>query len=289
MPIGAVARGAVLPFTFEMIRGEGDSRLARIFRNAVEGKGHVDITRNVSEGGGDFRTDGHRRGNLYECRCKVLDRMRNPKIRIDFEDQVIDAAVKLVRENGLNRLRLGMFCTGRLLGEEILLFRLLDALKKSGFQGDLELFLIDRDYGSAVRSGGFEDYMQQFLVEVGASCPDGISVNGAFFADSSEYIARAKEDRQFEHDLLIGADIETARPFMGQIGREASSSIAPKPITLLKAGQIPKVCKLKADGALEGCFVAGKKEEKGGVDPFVYVVVGVALVALIGFMMMRRR
>ena len=66
---------------------------------------------------------GNVRGNLTECACETLNRMSYPHLRHRYENQVILAAVNMIRANpGLNCLNLAIFASGGLHGELVLIF-----------------------------------------------------------------------------------------------------------------------------------------------------------------------
>ncbi|MGR3952530.1 MAG: hypothetical protein QRY74_06555 [Chlamydia sp.] len=130
---------------------------------------------------------GNLRGRLSECTCSTLNRKRNPKIRIEYENRVIDAIMQSVRSaKGEFHFKLAVFASGHLLGEQILLFRLLDQLKKEGKRGTIDLFFIDKSYSSAINRSdenilGREGSIEQFLVEITQILPKNITVMGSFF------------------------------------------------------------------------------------------------------------
>ncbi len=258
--------GSNILFTCNRTRDGIDARVANVYQNAVLGKGHVNIDPN-SEGCGLGAVTGHcgnLRGRLSECKCETLDRKTHPKIRFEYENRVIDAVMQSVRETrGKFHFKLAVFASGHLLGEQILLFRLLNQLKKEGKSGIIDLFFIDHCYRPAINSLNEnilsrEGAIEQFLVEITRALPKNIAVGGGFFDDADKYIKLARENENFQHDLLIGADIESMNDIMGGIGTGAGTG-RHDPIVLIKRGlqgnqERPEVCKLDPHGELDQCY-----------------------------------
>jgi len=175
-----------------------------VFMNAVQGKAHEDMQPNNSGvcKGADMSHCGNRRGDLAECRCEDLNRKTKPYIRNHFENDVIGKILshqkieQSLRTGDQFQFNLGIFCSGRLLGEEILLFRLLHALHNRGVSGTINVFLIDKgEYTSAI---GLSDpsaaldqhrYLHQFLTEICGCLPPSLKINGTIFAEADQYIA----------------------------------------------------------------------------------------------------
>jgi len=242
-----------------------DPRISAIYTNAILGKAAQDMTYNSTCPHNKVTSScGNQRRHLSECRCKILDRIDHPEIRFAYENQVISAIYEILKENGANpfHLKLGIFCSGELLGEQILLFRLLNELNKSSLSGHIELFLIDRCYNTAIENSyqgysfeqavGNQKYIAQFLEEICYALPQNITVSGTFFDEADTYISTAQSNPNFKHHLLIGADIEKANFDMGRIGREAGLGKT-LPITLVKAPN-SLLCQLDGYGNLRNCF-----------------------------------
>ena len=245
--------------------------ISSVFENAINGRAQMDMKEvagqcRYEEVAGDC---GNKRGSLTECRCKVLDRVNYPIRRFEYENQVIDKILDIIKEKREHpfHFRLAIFASGRLLGKEILLFRLFNKLK--GRKGTIEVFLIDLCYERAIAisnpstktlvgSSG-TDYIAQFLEEICCCLPPSITIQGNFFAGHESYIKAARENLKFWHDLLIGADIEDTSKIMGEI-RQVGLHPDIKPIVLVKGKDIPLVCKVDQNGGLQGCSIPGNEE-----------------------------
>lgn len=271
-----------------------DQTMKTVFTNAIQGKAHLDMTPGNCPQHKDVAGEcGNRRKHLTECRCEILDRNGHPEIRLAYEDKVIKAIFQLLRTQKKDsfHLKLAIFCPGFLLGEEILLFRLFEALKKGGFSGKIELFFVDRCFrnaiGNARNDGSFEDtvgkekYIAQFIEEMCACLPKNITLEGTFFGDARHYIEMAKNNPHFKHHLLIGADIEKANLTMGEVGREAGLGTA-APITLIKRDATPQLCHLDLLGNLEGCRnpLENVQQESDNHEKLMYIVLGITAIAL---------
>ena len=157
-----------------------------------------------------------------------------------------------------------------MLGEEILLFRLFDQLRRQDASGTIKLFLIDNCYDQAIKMSsiyqqkvvnmkpssidealGNQMDLKQFLIEICKSVQPSVIIEGTVFGKSEDYIERAGIDASFRHDLIIGADIEQAQYVMGNISQRAG--VGEKPIVLVKTNQ-PLVCQLDISGNLENCY-----------------------------------
>lgn len=243
-----------------------------VFMNAIQGKSHEDMIPNdkgICESGNKSHC-GNRRGDLAECRCDDLNRKTKPYIRHQFENDIIEKILyhpkieQSLSSLGSFQFNLAVFCSGRLLGEEVLLFRLLHALHNRGVSGTINVFLIDRgEYGPAIALGDSSEtlkrhrYLQQFLTEICGCLPPLLAVNGTIFAEADHYIAQTKADVRFKHDLLIGADMEGAYPYMSRINSEASMHSEQKPLVLVGKSDgvgIPSVCEISAFGQLTNCY-----------------------------------
>ncbi len=247
-----------------------DQRIGGVFFNAVRGQAHRDMAANPAGCALDqvAGSCGHKRGALSECRCQMLDRMRDPSKRKAYEDRVIAQILAIIKsQKGSHfRMRLAIFGSGDLLGEEILLFRLMHRLQN--MQGTIDLFFIDHCYRGAIQnpkqpntlqnSVGGKRAIAQFLSEIALCQPRGIMVQGTFFGDAEEYIRVAGSNQNLRHDLLIGADIENGNQVMGKISCNARARNLP-PIVLVKLPkQGPAICSLGASGNLERCHRVGR-------------------------------
>lgn len=249
-----------------------DERMSRVFQNAIFKKAHLDMTKNhICSHNQVTGGCGNRRGYLSECRCEVLDRISHPDVRTNYENRVIKTIFHLLSNTtGPFHFKLAIFCSGELLGEQVLLFRLLDKLKKENATGIIELFLIDHCYKHAIENSthtdkfedcvGREKCIEQFLIEIGQCLPQSISIRGSFFASSEQYIQMAQNNDRLKHHLLIVADIENSNFDMGQIGEKAGCGLA-NPIALIKT-DAPAVCELDSVGHLTNCY-----NPSGGARP----------------------
>lgn len=225
-------------------------RIHNIFESAVKGRAHENIEPNESGvcslPGSVAGHCGNMRGYLAECRCEDLNRKIKPYIRNHFEKKVIDKILKhykITQSLSSGRpfqFNLAIFCSGRLLGEEILLFRLLNELYSRRASGTISLFLIDREYTSAIRLGNSStalhqnQYLIQFLTEICGCLPPSLKINGTIFAEASHYIDQAQTEARFKHDLLIGADIEDTQVIMDEISSKAAVIRGQRPLALVR-------------------------------------------------------
>lgn len=244
-----------------------DKRVCNLFKNAVEGKAHKDMQPNTTgmcalPGSNKGHCGNKRQGSeLAECRCPSLDRVGFPDTRKIYEDKVIQTIlnhpqiVKAKARGHAFQFNLAVFGSGRLLGEEILLFRLVHALHNQGLAGTLNLFFIDRDeYKPIIEASNPKtalescSYLNEFLKELVECLPPSLVIKGAFYGEADDYIKQAQINPAYKHDLLIGADIETAVPVVKKIDRLASNTKSPKPLVLLHEGKkgIGFLCHLSA-------------------------------------------
>ncbi len=246
--------------------------LYEVFLKAVQGKAHEDMRPNTTGtcSGADMRHCGNRRGDLAECRCEDLNRKTKPYVRHQFENEVIGKIVTHPKiEQSLSsktpfQFNIAVFCSGRLLGEEILLFRLFHALHNKGVSGTINLFLIDRlEYAPAIGLGDSakalnqHTYLRQFLTEICEGLPPSLKVNGTFFAEADDYMAQASANAQFKHDLLIGADMEGAHEHMPKMNTSAGIDPSQPPLALVRKANtsgLPSVCEVSAHGELTNCY-----------------------------------
>ncbi|HEY5259192.1 MAG TPA: hypothetical protein VIJ46_00980, partial [Rhabdochlamydiaceae bacterium] len=220
-----------------------------VFLRAVQGKAHEDMQPNNTGtcSGADMRHCGNRRGDLAECRCEDLNRKTKPYIRHQFENDVIGRVLTHRKiEQSLSsktpfQFNITIFCSGRLLGEEILLFRLFHALHNKGVSGTINLRLIDRlEYAPAIELGDPEKalnqhgYLRQFLTEICESLPPSIKVNGTFYAEADVYSAQVSREARLKHDLLIGADMEGAHEHMPKMNATAAVDPKQSPLALVR-------------------------------------------------------
>lgn len=253
-----------------------DQKIYNIFIRAITGEANVDMEHNNAACSHQQVTGGcgNKRGNLSECRCKILDRVDNPQIRHSYENKVIHTILNILKPN-INsfHFKLAIFCSGELLGEQILLFRLIHELNQKNASGTIELFLIDRCYSEAIKNsqynGKFEDsvgqkkYIEQFLTEICLCLPRGITVQGNFFDNAETYINIAQNNQNLKHHLLIGADIENTNSIMGRIGKEAGLRLT-QPIVLIKT-TVPAVCQLDPSGNIRNCYNPGGTDKENSL------------------------
>lgn len=239
-----------------------------IYAAAVTGKAHTLLAQNpngchMSQVTGNC---GNVRGYLSECRCSTLNRSTHPQLRKIYEDGVIDRVVKLAKE-GRTQINIAMFATGGLHGELVLTLRAIEALKSIGYKGTINLFLMDHVYSSAIFKGaqftqklfcqkmsspfawnsfvGGEKGFEQFLNEIALVLPKTITVNGAFFGSHSDYIARAHSSSNFQHDVLIGADIENTEKEMVEL--QQVSRTGEEGLVLAKINEKPAFCTVQQE------------------------------------------
>ena len=287
------ARGAILhePCSISFICRRKvaciDGDIFDIFKNAVIGKAHENMQANPAgcPHGAVTGGCGNKRGELEECRCPTLDRMQKPHIRYQYENTVINRILNILQAQNIKnfKLNLAMFCSGRLLGEEILLFRLFNHLRHIDAHGRISLFLVDGCYESSIQATslyhanlkrnlpvqfidavGGNGSLAQFLIEISKCVPPTISFEGTVFDHSDKYIERAEQDATFRHHLVIGADIEDARSPMTEISRRAAMSTE-EPIALVKFSETePGVCVLDIDTGKDVCFNPDDCASPGG-------------------------
>lgn len=241
---GSNSKPVTISFTCFRLAAYIDRRIADVYKNAISGNAHLNMTPNrlcshqlVT---GEY---GNKRKHLSECSCEALDRVSQPQIRAQYEDRVIETIFQILAQSTTSfSLKLALFASGSLLGEQILLFRLLEKLRKQNAKGTIELFFIDRCYENPIQNANpkrsFEDffekapYINQFLEDLCQCLPQTIKVKGTFFKSDEDYIQRAQSDRNFKHHLIIGADPENTLPIIKNIGEKAGWGLS-EPITLL--------------------------------------------------------
>jgi hypothetical protein len=202
------------------------------------------LPNHVSGNCGDYRD------NLTECRCEALNRKKFPIRREVFENEVIRKALTIIANDGSNfYFHLALFACGGLHGEEVLLFRLINELKNSGYQGTIRISLIDTTYKTAIEESaktrklgsqfnwdlliGNRKDLKQFLQELTLILPPGIILEGSCFGSSEDYIQHSKFSSRYLHHLLAGADIENTVEHIVVINKQACITREP-PIVLLK-------------------------------------------------------
>lgn len=254
-----------------------DERIKRLFQNAVEGNAHKDMAANKKGVCAHPRAERGDCGNkrlfseLAECRCEDLDRIANPYRRRYFENNIMIQILehpKIRAVKGTSHkfeFNLAIFCSGRLLGEEILLFRLINELHKQRLAGTINLFLIDRDeYTPAIAlcdpktALARHPYLKEFLAELVECLPPSLQIKGTIYGQAAHYIDHAQKDPAFKHDLLIGADTEGAHKVMPSINQYASASRGQIPYVLERSAPQtgkPSFCAVDTTGELVDCKV----------------------------------
>lgn len=230
-----------------------DADIYEVYCNAVNGNSYMDmhdsplVCKHDEVAGGC----GNRRGKLSECRCTILNRRTDPKIRGHYEDVAIEKIMQVisnrVEEYGDFTFNLAVFCSGGLLGEEILLFKLFHFIRSNNYSGEFNVSLIDKVYGTAIKTSSFyhsklclgqaqnslegpfgeDETIQQFLIEICKSAPKSITFSGQFFYDDESYISAVQNNSACKHDFLIGADIVGLLDNMKNIERYAGTGIIP--------------------------------------------------------------
>lgn len=251
----------------------------QIFMNAIKDKSKdgFDVDPLCSHGqvtGGC----GNKRGYMWECRCPGLDRKANSHVREAYENKVILKIMEIVKSQNVGdfHIKLAVFCSGGLLGEEILLFKLFEQLRRQNAAGKIELFFIDGCYANSIKASsvfhqaiafnqnlpttienllGGGKYIEQFLIEISKCVQPSLEISGTFFDHSDKYIEVAKSNPDFMHHLLIGSDIEDSVEDMSRINQETRLNQEP-PIALVKNNlNKPLLCELNLDGNLDNCYV----------------------------------
>ncbi len=221
-----------------------NSGMLNVFKNATCGNAYLDMQGYPGHCEDETHHFGNIRGVLCECSCEDLNRIKKPGYRNAFENDVISAIIqspkiqKCKNFRGQFEFNLVILCSGGLLGEEILLFRLFDKLKNLDVHGTINLFLIDWGYKNAIQDGKPNQGILQFLQEICSCLPYTLKLHGSFFSDGEEYIAMAKSKHEFKHDLLIAEDIETSLEMMEKINQFAAYSQKLKPHILAKKGNV---------------------------------------------------
>lgn len=214
--------GKALQFKVSRNDNVVEPRIFNTFKNVVEGNAHLES-----------------KGMLGEDRVPV-DRDREPLTLLNFENQVILSLTEAI--NSPFELKLAIYNPGYLLGTEILLFRLIDYLKRMKASGEIQLFLIDSRYQDSIQKsiGGKQimpvDYISQFVKDICLALPSSIKVQGTFFASSEDYLQMANQ-----HHLLIGP--QDAKDLAA-----LNKGVKKAPITL---GKNIKTCELKLSGKFE--------------------------------------
>lgn len=254
----------ILSFQCRRFKAIKDPRITQIYQDALNSRANTFVRPNCTYNN-HFGDCGNTRGYLTECRCPILNRQTNFEARRNYENDVINSVIKLAEH--LTHIKLGVYCSGRLLGEEILLFRLLDRLQREGFKGEVELFFIDTEYQKAINSAnlthsleesvGGAKYIEQFLEEMCMSLPKDISLKGSFFGSDHDYILAAETNQAFKHHLLIGADVMDLYKNMGPVGKRTGLYPSKNPIALVHAHDTPEVCLVDGQGELVDCKYVG--------------------------------
>lgn len=260
------------------------SKLRGIIDNEIHGWAHKNFDALQSE---------NQRGRLSECACIACDRTKNPTVRADYENLILQEVLDILRKQNHKpfHLKLCLFCSGNLLAEKTLLSRLLDALKSQS--GTIRLFFIDSKYETAIQSAGyhrlparddaikllravgFNHAIRQFIQELTESAPSSIEISGMFFATGKDYATVAKEDATFRHDLLIGSGIELARVEIGKVAAAAGSGR--KPIVLARIPASPIIARVEPNGDLTSRFQPGTNKASSKEAPCWQAVYTLAL------------
>ena len=250
-----------------------DPNILNIYQQAIVGLSRGSLKTNLTGcwTGRISKYCGNSRGELFECSCEILNGIKYPQLRHQYENKVIDAVLNIIYSDPLLRsLNIAIFASGGLFGEFVLMVRLIDRLKNIGFNGTIELFLIDQQYRDNINKaydfdpstcsngfpwvnflGGRQD-LAQFLQEISLCLPSTIQVNGAVFGEADDYINRALKDSRFRHDLLIGADIEDTQAIVSKLKLQAQRNNVPG-IVLIKQNNQPKICEIKSSSGQFFC------------------------------------
>lgn len=246
-----------------------DASIRNIYNTIVQGNVHTLLTVNPWQCAVNNNTGhcGNVRGALAECKCWVLNRKDKPGIRKDYEDSVISKVLSITGQNNKQfNVRLAMMATGNLLGEQCLLIRLVEALKKANCGGTIHVSLIDLDYKASINTShavahlplehpfqwtqllGHRKDFEQFVIEMSLCLPPTIVLMGEIFGSSEDYVLKAQKIPGYTHDLMIGADIEELSELMDEVNQIATRTHFPA-IALVKRSEnnkpVPKLCQIK--------------------------------------------
>lgn len=216
---------STISFECKRDRNEVDACMSQLYKEIINDR--VAFTRMLPCSSEALIDCGNIRGVLSECACPTLNRVTNPSYRQAFEASVIDKALYIIQK-GETRLNLAFFASGGLHGEDVLMIKLIDALKKLNKAVEIQIFLIDLAYTPYIDHATFmvnagtplvwDDLtgklpaLKQFLTEIALSTPSFIKVKGTLFASSESYIDSATRNPGERYDLLIGADIGNTLP-----------------------------------------------------------------------------
>ncbi|EFB40092.1 MULTISPECIES: hypothetical protein [Parachlamydia] len=249
---------------------EVDAKMRDIYNTIIAGGAHTLLTENPHGCPVGMNTGhcGNMRKNLAECKCVLLDRKTTPHTRQAYEDLVIGQVMGIIGHNTSQfNVRIAMFATGMLHGEQCLLIRLVDTLKKANYAGTIHVSLIDTEYKKSIDDshavahlpygtsfswaqllGNRADF-NQFITELSLCLSPDIFIKGSIFGSAEDYAFKAQQFGH-KHDLMIGADLEGADGVMDQTNLIANrTSLAA--IALVKRQEnsttIPKLCLIKND------------------------------------------
>lgn len=230
--------GRCLLFTAAKTKsGEIEGELFRVFTHAVGGNGHLDFVQGSEPCHGSSLLNT--RGNLAECSCEGLNRLKDGALRRGYEDQVILRVLERVEAKGTDffGFHLVFIHPGRLLDTEILLFRLINELAKRGVQGKLQLTMIDESYGALVgkeaKDTQGEEAFKQLLGEVSSILPDNLELEGSIYEKIEEYVEKAQGNERLKYDLLVAPDTNEAVQSIPQLTSAKKEESFP-PVILFK-------------------------------------------------------
>ncbi|MFI5343089.1 MAG: hypothetical protein ACHQUC_02590, partial [Chlamydiales bacterium] len=182
---------------------------------------------------GNRRNMAVRQSDLWECKCPILDRINQSDKRLAFEDYVIERVTSIINVHKLSTFNLAIFGSGGLLGEQILLMRLIHELRVNNYSGTIKIFLIDQIYKNSINNSanflgpmtpisvesalGGDKCFYQFLSEMSFILPPNITLEGEIFSEADDYISRAHANDHLKYDFLIGADPEGGEAVMAKI------------------------------------------------------------------------
>lgn len=155
---------------------------------------------------------------FQECSCPEFDRIRNPKLREDYENAVINKAFEKIQnqEDPKNFvLNISIFASGFLGSEAILMTRLLKAIEDHGCRGNIVLNFIDPEYEDLINQQQLASYNMTTRSQLhGQSFNDLLSlmsinsqntkITSRIFKDGTDYTRTCHY--QNHPDLLIGSD-----------------------------------------------------------------------------------
>lgn len=242
---------------------EVDIAMRQIYDSIVQGNAAALLEENPYQCAPGVNTGhcGNVRGHLAECKCVILNRRNYPQLREAYENSVIAQVISIIGNNKTNfQVRIAMFATGMLHGEQCLLIKLIDTLK-AHYAGTIHISLIDTDYKDSINIShsvnhlpqgstfpwnqllGYRKDFEQFIIEMSLCLPSNIILEGSIFGSAEDYILKAQSGCR--HDIMIGADLDGLDGLMDRTNTAATRNFLPA-IALVKREEkltiVPKIC-----------------------------------------------